>query len=73
MWQIAPDQTLALMPGTTTTIATGALGMVATVSPALPAGRTLSVTPAGSVIISAAADAPAVVLSGPWRVDVASA
>jgi hypothetical protein len=47
--------------------------MTATVSPALPAGRTLAVTPAGRVVIVAAGDAPMVDLSGPWRIEVASA
>jgi hypothetical protein len=58
-WQISPDQSLVLAAGTTTTVATGAIGMNAQVSPDLPPGRTLAVTPAGDVNITAAPGAVA--------------
>jgi hypothetical protein len=69
-WQVAPDQTLALAAGTTTTIATNAFGLTATVSPSLPTGRTLSVNSKGHVVIIAAPTAPAVNAQGPWLIQV---
>jgi hypothetical protein len=56
--------------GTTIAIATGAVGLTAKVSPALPMGHTLSVTAAGQVVITAASSAPAVDAYGPWTIEV---
>ena len=71
-WQIAPDQTLVLAAGTSTTIATGAAGMTVGISPSLPTGRTLTVNASGQVAIVAAPDAPSIDMYGPWVIAVSS-
>jgi len=69
-WQISPDQTLVVPAGETATIATGAAGMAAEVSPDLPPGRVLTMSTAGDVTIVAAADAPTVDIRRPWSISV---
>jgi hypothetical protein len=69
-WQIAPDQVLLLPAGSTTTIATGAVGLIAQVSPDLPPGRTLSLAANGDLAIVAAPNAPPVDLAQPWVIEV---
>ncbi len=69
-WRISPDQTLVVPAGETTTIATGAVGMTAEVSPDLPPGRSLIMSAMGDVTIVAAADAPSVDIRRPWAISV---
>jgi hypothetical protein len=72
-WRITVDQVLVLPAGTAVTIATGAHGMIASVSPALPNGRTLSIAENGDLQIVSSAEAPEVEASGPWSIEVSSA
>lgn len=69
-WQIAPDQPILLPAGTSTVVATGAVGMTVQVSPDLPPGRTLSVSNTGEVSIVSGSNAPGVDIRRPWVIDV---
>jgi len=69
-WQITPGQAVFSPAGSTVVIASGARGLSARVSPALPGGRVLSVDAGGNIVIVAPANVPTVDLSGPWSIEV---
>jgi hypothetical protein len=71
-WWFEPGEVVYSPPGSSVVIATGARGLTAAVTPALPGGRSLTISDIGLVAIVAPSGAPPIDLTGAWLIELTS-